>query len=140
MTLSAQTRVQFLVPMASDSDSSFPNPTLVLCKIGVTASLFLVALTVKGVDVCQAFHDTPGLGFRLNTVSGSGAPDVGAMLPPVPWLFPVNYLGYSIGTPNPGLGLRQWPSCRGWLRSVELRNSVPRSQWPHSKCSGEDWE
>lgn len=100
------------VPMASDSDSSFPNSSLLVCKIDVAASLFLVALTVKGVDVCQAFHGTPGLVFRLNTVSGSRAPD-GAMLSPVPSLFPVNFLGYSIGTPNPGLGLRQWLSCRG---------------------------
>lgn len=106
MTPSAQTRAQPPVPMASDSDSSFPNPSLLVCQIGVTASLSLVALTVKGVDVCQAFHDTPGLGFRLNTVSGSGAPGVGAVFPPVPSLFPVNFLGYSIGTPNPGLDLR----------------------------------
>lgn len=79
MTPSAQTRAQPPVPMASDSDSSFPNPSLLVCQIGVATSLSLVALTVKGVDVCQAFHDTPGLGFRLNTVSGSGTPDIGAV-------------------------------------------------------------
>lgn len=106
MTPSAQTRAQPPVPMASDSDSSFPNPSLVVYKIGVTASLSLVALTVKRVDVCQAFHGTPSGAFGLNTVSGSGAPDVGAMFPPVPSLFPVSFLGYSIGASNPGLGLR----------------------------------
>lgn len=106
MTLSTQTRPQPPVPMASDSDSSFPNPSLLVCKIGVAASLSLVALTVKRVDICQASHDTPSGAFGLNTVSGSGTPDVGAVFPPVPSLFPVCFSGYSIGTPNPGLGLR----------------------------------
>lgn len=113
MTPSTQTRVQSPLPMASDSDSSFPNSSLLVCKIGVATGLSLVALTVKGIDVCQAFYDTwPVLQVEYHLRQRGDLMLVLCFL-----LFPlyslVNFLGYSIGTPNPGFGLRQWPSCRG---------------------------